>query len=146
MPKTPEQLAAEAAAAQAATQAEAVRTAQAEARTAERTRISAIQGHAEAAGKGKLAAHLALNTALSVEESAAMLKAAAPEAAPAPVAVAQPPAANPLEQAMDNTRQPNVTGEGGQQPGTGAESTPQTRAASILAAQSRATGVSHAKH
>lgn len=55
----------------------------AEARTAERARVSGIMNHAEAAGRGSLANHLAMNTDLSVEAAAAILAAAPKEAAPA---------------------------------------------------------------
>jgi signal peptide peptidase SppA len=132
--KTPEQLAAE-------TNAQAVAAAQAEARTAERTRISGIQGHAEAKDKAKLAAHLALNTAMSVEDAAEVLKAAAPEtpvAAAAPAPAQQP--ANPFAAAMDGGKNPNVTAEGGATGEQEDPNSPKARASRILAAQSRATG------
>jgi capsid assembly protease len=135
--KTPEQTAAET---QAQAQAQAVAAAQTEARNAERARISGIQGHAEAKDKPKLAAHLALATAMSIEDAAEVLKAAAPET---PAATAQPAKteANPFAAAMDTGKNPNVTAEGGQ---SGAEAedpnSPKARAARILTAQNRATG------
>ncbi len=50
---------------------------------AERARVAGIMTHAEAAGRGKLAEHLAFKTSMSVDEAAAMLAAAPKEAAAA---------------------------------------------------------------
>lgn len=51
----------------------------ADARTAERARISAITTSEEAKGRAKLASHLALNTSMSVDEAKAVLSASAAE-------------------------------------------------------------------
>lgn len=60
---------------------------------AERARVKGITQHAEAAGRTKLAEHLAYSTALSVEDAAGMLAAAPKEVAEAanPLAAAMPP-------------------------------------------------------
>lgn len=50
---------------------------------AERTRIGAILNHEAAAGRGKLAAHLAFKTSMSVEGAGEMLAASATEGAAA---------------------------------------------------------------
>lgn len=93
----------------AARQAEvtsAASTAAAEARTAERTRISAITGHAEATGRAALANHLALNTDMTVEAAAGILAASPKEAsAPAPTTGGTE---NHFQNAMDNGQHPNV--------------------------------------
>lgn len=145
MAKTPAEIAAEAAAVQAtadaaaAVQATAISNAATAAVTADRARSAAILGHAEAAGKGKLALHLA-QSGMSVDDAAGVLKAAAPEVAPPAPAAST---VNPLDAAMAATKQPNVTadGEGAAQPGTEAAATPEAKAAGILAAQFKATGV-----
>jgi signal peptide peptidase SppA len=49
----------------------------------ERARIGAILGHEAAAGRGKLAAHLAFKTSMAVDDAGEMLAASATEAAPA---------------------------------------------------------------
>lgn len=83
------------------------------ARTAERSRIAGIQGHADAKGREALATHLAMNTNMSVEEAAGIL-AASPKAA-------EPKAdeGNAFAAAMDKSANPNVGGN----PGTNAETT-----------------------
>lgn len=77
----------------AALTAEDVTKAQAEARAAERARMSAITGCDEAKDKPKLASHIAMNTEMSVDDAKKMLAAAAPEvtsaAAPAGAAAAE---------------------------------------------------------
>lgn len=119
-----------------------VATAAADARQAERVRISAIQGHAEAEGRTSLATHLAMNTDMDAEAAVAILAAspktaaaAAPVVVEAAAAVVAPVAeVNHFANAMNNGQQPNV-GAGG-----GAEAGSVTPAARILAAQTRATG------
>lgn len=117
----------------------------AEARTAERARISGIQGHAEAAGREALASHLALNTDMSVEAAAGILaaspKAAAPAAA-APASEVTSNATNHFQNAMANTPNPNV-GAGGE-PGSG--KTEQTGGNRILASQAKAFGFKPAQN
>jgi len=81
----------------AAEQNQAQQMSAADARKAERQRISEITGCDEAKGKSKLANHLALNTEMSVEDAKAVLAAAADEVQP--VATTQ----NALEQAMNAT-------------------------------------------
>lgn len=74
------------------------------ARTAERQRVQGITTCEEAKGRETLAAHLAYQTDMSVEDAKKML-AAAP--------VATQSKANAFERAMDTTENPNVgTGEG----------------------------------
>lgn len=72
--------------------------------SAERDRIKAITGHAEAEGRGELAAHLAYETSMSVDEAVALLGKSPKAAAPAPVA-----AQSPLERAMDVNGTPGLT-------------------------------------
>lgn len=74
---------------------------------AERERVSGILTCEEAKGRSALANHFALSTSMSVDDAKAALKVAPQEAAatPAPAAAAEP---NKLEQAMNNTAQPNV--------------------------------------
>lgn len=76
-------------------------------RTAERERVAGILGCEEAAGRTKLANHLAMNTEMSVADAKAMLALSGKDEAAAPAA---PAAAAPsaFEQAMNNTAQPNV--------------------------------------
>jgi signal peptide peptidase SppA len=104
----------------------------AEARTAERARISGILGCAEAKSNHVLATHLAMNTSMSLVDAQATLAAAGPAAAAAPAA----PTANAFETAMNNTAQPQIGPDGATvQPG-GKESA----SASILADYARVTG------
>lgn len=71
---------------------------------AERTRIRAITTHAEAAGRTDMAAHLAFETDMSVEQATSLL-AKAPKAAAA--------TANPLEVAMASVKNPQVGADTG---------------------------------
>lgn len=115
------------------------------ARIAERTRISAIQGHAEAQGRTTLANHLALNTDMDAEAAGAILAASPKEAAATAPAAAATPAATPatpatetnhFANAMNNSQNPNV-GAGG---GAGGEDGGTTPANRILASHAKATG------
>ena len=63
----------------------AIANARTEGAAAERTRIQAIVTHAEADGRGKLAAHLAFATSMSADEAGALLVASPKETASAPV-------------------------------------------------------------
>ena len=63
----------------------ATANARAEAAAAERTRIKAIVTHAEADGRGKLAAHLAFATDMSADAAGGLLAASPKEPASAPV-------------------------------------------------------------
>lgn len=101
----------------------------AEAASAERARIQAILGHAEAEGRSKLASHLAFSTSMSAEEAAGMLMSAAKEQ---PVTAA----VNPLDAAMGATTQPNLSAD---QDGGDQEDTPDL-AAQAVAAYKIATG------
>ena len=108
-----------------------------EARTAERARIQGIQGCEEAKGRDKLASHLALNTDLSVDAAKAILAASPVEkqeaAAPAGAS------ANPFEQAMNNTPNPQVGADAtGDQPNKQESAAALT--ASILADYAAASG------
>lgn len=62
----------------------AIANARAEGATAERNRIQAIVTHAEAEGRGKLAAHLAFATDMSAEAAGGLLAASPKESASAP--------------------------------------------------------------
>lgn len=73
---------------------------------AERERVSGILGCEEAAGKSKMANHLAMNTDMSLADAKAMLAVSGPDAAAAPAPAAA--VTSPFEQAMNNTAQPNV--------------------------------------
>jgi signal peptide peptidase SppA len=97
---------------------------------AERARVAGILAHAEAEGRGKLATHLATNTAMSVDDAAGILAAAPKEPAEArPVAER-----DRLADAMASTEQPNVGASGG-------EDAEPSAADRMLAAWSAATGV-----
>lgn len=103
----------------------------ADARTAERQRIAGIQSCDEAKGKPKLAAHLALNTSMSIDEAKAILGAAAVETAEAPKVEQrqgdddkdQRTERNAFKDAMNKDKHPNPgaddgkdgNGEGGEQ-------------------------------
>lgn len=111
------------------------------ARTAERQRISAIQGHAEAEGRTALASHLALNTDLDVETATGILAKSPKEGATAQAVTPAVPAVtetNHFAAAMSQGSNPNVGagGAGGESTASG-DLKPSSR---ILAAQNRATG------
>lgn len=108
---TPEQLAS----ATATAAADAAKAA----KDAERARISGITGHAEAAGREKLAAHFAHNTDMSVDDAAKALAAAPKESAAAP--------ANLLAAAMAKVPNPKVGAEADE--GERAKATPPNPAA-----------------
>jgi len=82
----------------------------ADAKSAERARISGIQSCEEAKGREALANHLALSTDMSLEAAKGIL-AAAPKTAEA----TSTPAAegNPFKAAMDGGKHPNVGADGG---------------------------------
>lgn len=111
--------------------------ASADAKTAERARVSGIMGCEEAKGKTKLASHLAMNTDMSLTDAQAVLKAAEPEATAA-AAPAAAPATNHFAAAMDKTANPNVSGEGANP--EGAAGGPPSAAAGILANSTLASG------
>ncbi len=117
---------------------EQLATAQSEARTAERARVAGIQGSDEAKGRTTLANHLAFNTSMTVSEAKALL-AAAPQESAAPAA-----AVNPLKEAMDAGKQPNVGADA-----TGAAGGDEASGAQSILAAARAAGVrgfAQAKH
>lgn len=86
----------------------------AEGKKAEQTRISGIMGCENAAGRSKLANHLAFNTSMSVEEAnvilgtAALEQSAAAPAKPENSAENANKGANHFENAMNNGQHPNV--------------------------------------
>jgi signal peptide peptidase SppA len=86
---------------------QATATAAAEARTAERARLSGILGCAESKGRETLANHLAMNTEMSVENATKVL-AAAPSGEPKPASQATAGAANPFAAAMTASGNPNI--------------------------------------
>lgn len=108
--------------------AEIASAASATAVTAEKARMTAITGHEEAKDRPALAAHLANNTAMSVDEVAGILKASAKETKPAPAAAATP--ANPLDKAIEATGGSPTVGEGA---GTDAEAVKPNRAVAAMA-------------
>lgn len=97
---------------------------------AERARIAAITGHAEAEGRTKLATHLALNTEMSVEEAGAILAASPKETVSAPKAKET----DALADAMGKIEQPGIGPEAGKGDG---KTDP---VASMLGAWAAATG------
>jgi capsid assembly protease len=107
----------------------------AEARVAERARVSAIMGCDEAKGRETLANHLAMNTDMSADAAKAVL-AAAPKADAKP---ADSKATNAFEQAMNKDKHPNV-GADSTASESGAEPTAQEQASGILANYALATG------
>ena len=120
-----------------------------DARKAERERMAGIMNCEEAAGRAKLANHLALNTDMSIDDAKLVLAAAAPEAAPAAAAATEPEKtkaeASPFDKAMASGKNPEVgagTGEAEEgDTGKGASA-----ASRILAAQRAATGRGVTKH
>lgn len=108
-----------------------VDTSAADARKAERARIQAIKALPEAEGKSRMADHLALNTDLSVDDAKGILSAAAAETAVTQVAAATAPV-DTFAQAMDNSPNPNVGVDGGEQQ--------QAKVNPLLAGYSAATG------
>lgn len=103
-----------------------VATASATAATAERTRLGAIQSHANASAQPGLV-KLCIDTGVTAEQASAMLSAAAPGASAA--------APNPFLAAMAATPNPQVSGiEGPADPGAlGPAAQASALAASILA-------------
>lgn len=111
----------------------------AEARKAERARISAIQTCSEAEGKTKLANHLAMNTELSVDEAKEILAQAAPEQAAAPAPAEDASAStSAFHKAMDADTHPNLGADGGA--GETAAGAELSVAAQVLRDQAIATG------
>lgn len=108
---------------------------QAQARTAEKARISSILGCEEAKGKTTMANHLAMNTEMDLAAAQGILK-----ASPAEVpAKAETP--NPFKEAMNNSEQPKIGAGGGEGGGEGGEGGGgETAAQSILRNQAAATG------
>lgn len=80
-----------------------------DARTAERTRVSGIQGCDEAKGREALASHIAFKTDMSVEDAKAMLAASPKAEAAAPVVASKPDA---FKDAMDKSLHPQVGADG----------------------------------
>lgn len=119
---------------------DAIEKAAADARTAERARVSGILGSEEAKGRTALANHFAMNTGMSVEDARAAL-AVAPQEAAAPAPAAE---GNPFKQAMDKSEHPNVGADGAAK-GAEAESAHLEAANAILRAQEAATGFTPAK-
>jgi len=111
---------------------------QAAVQKAERDRVQGILNCEEAAGKSKMANHLAFNTNMSLADAKAMLAVAGTEAAaPAP----QQPAESGFAAAMSRTGNPQV-GADGSVPGQAAQGGEQTSAAAkIMADYERASGI-----
>jgi signal peptide peptidase SppA len=112
---------------------------QAAVQKAERERVSGILNCEEAAGKSKMANHLAFNTNMSVADAKAMLAVAGTEAAaPAP----QQPAESGFAAAMNRTGNPQVGADGAVagQAGNGGDGKPNA-AAQIMADYERASGI-----
>jgi signal peptide peptidase SppA len=113
----------------------------ADARTSERARVQGIQSCDEAKGREQMAAHLAFNTSMSVEDAKAML-AVAPKAAAAPAPAPAPAAqGNPFADAMNASKHPNVGSDAAAAAAGGAKGGEEMSAADrILASQAQATG------
>lgn len=128
-----------AAAAQPAPAANAGTVDQAAIQKAERDRVQGILGCEEAAGKSKMANHLAFNTNMSLADAKAMLAVAGPDAAAAP---AQPQQAESgFGAAMRASGNPQV-GADGTLPGQAAQGGEKPNAAAqIMADYERASGV-----
>jgi signal peptide peptidase SppA len=112
---------------------------QAAVQKAERDRVQGILNCEEAAGKSKMANHLAFNTNMSVADAKAMLAVAGTEAAaPAP----QQPAESGFAAAMNRTGNPQVGADGAVagQAGNGGDGKPNA-AAQIMADYERASGI-----
>lgn len=92
----------------------------------------------EAKGRKKLAAHLADNTSMTVDEAKAIL-AASPKKDEEPPPANNNRGGNPLDAAMNSTRNPNMRPDGAGD-GAGDDKTPQARAAGILGAFGAMTG------
>lgn len=106
---------------------------------AERDRVQGILGCEEAAGKSKMANHLAFNTNMSLADAKAMLAVAGPDAAAAPAPAA--PAESGFAAAMSRTGNPQV-GADGTLPGQAAQGGEKPNAAAaIMADYERASGV-----
>jgi capsid assembly protease len=110
---------------------------QAAVQKAERDRVQGILGCEEAAGKSKMANHLAFNTNMSLADAKAMLAVAGPDAAAAPAA----PVESGFAAAMTRTGNPQV-GADGSLPGQAAQGGEKPNAAAqIMADYERASGV-----
>jgi Casjensviridae head maturation protease len=115
-----------------------IATVVAEALRADRARAAAIRTSTEAAGKTRLAEHLATNTELSVDVARGILAAAAPEP--------KEPSPNGFADAMRRTPNPDVGADNGGGNGSGGtEDTPSARATRILANYAKATGTKPVK-
>jgi signal peptide peptidase SppA len=113
---------------------------QAAVQKAERDRVQGILNCEEAAGKSKMANHLAFNTNMSLADAKAMLAVAGPDAAAAP-AQQQQPADSGFAAAMSRTGNPQV-GADGTLPGQAAQGGEKPNAAAqIMADYERASGV-----
>lgn len=113
---------------------------QAAVQKAERDRVQGILGCEEAAGKSKMANHLAFNTNMSLADAKAMLAVAGPDAAAAPAAPA-PAADSGFNAAMRASGNPQV-GADGTLPGQAAQGGEKPNAAAtIMADYERASGV-----
>lgn len=93
----------------------------------ERTRMRGILQHAEAAGRSKLAEHLAYETSMSVEEAGSILASSPKDTA------ANLDASTALDRLMESEQQPNLT------TGTGGDAEP-TKAQQIASNWATATG------
>lgn len=124
----------------AAPAANAATVDQAAVQKAERERVQGILGCEEAAGKSKMANHLAFSTNMSLEDAKAMLTHAGKDEAAAPAVT--PPAESGFAAAMSRSGNPNVGADGAVagQANQGADGKPDA-AASIMADYERASGI-----
>jgi signal peptide peptidase SppA len=112
---------------------------QAAVQKAERERVSGILNCEEAAGKSKMANHLAFNTNMSLADAKAMLAVAGKDEAAAPAQ--QQPADSGFAAAMSRTGNPQV-GADGSVPGQAAQGGEKPNAAAaIMADYERASGI-----
>lgn len=110
---------------------EQLATAQAEARTAERARVSGIQTCDESKGRAELASHLAFKTSMTVDEAKAILAAAPAQGTDTKAATT----GNAFKEAMDNGKHPAVGADGGD--AAGGEDNP----AKLILSAARMAGV-----
>lgn len=137
--QTPEATAADLEQAKAAAHAEGMK----EGASNERARVKGILAHAEAADRGTLAAHLAFETNMSVEDAAGMLAVAAKEAKPETTAAA--PGKSAFEKAMDESGGAGVGANAGDGGDSADADTPDAKASAILRDFGAASGTTPKK-
>lgn len=126
--------------------AAALQTAAADARTAEKARVSEILACDEAKERPALASHIALHTDMSAADAKAMLAKAAVETKPKEEAAAPAaPTKGPLATAMDDQGGPNVGADDGSKEGDGTDKS-KSRMERIIENSRKVSGVNHTTH